>query len=132
MGLIHSPASPDASHDQLIQEAQKALTSWENILTATGGALALEKSHWCLVEAVWKAGRWSHATSQERPGELTLQNGQFTVQRCEATEDNEALGIRTRPDGQMQAEKAYLKKRVKTWCEAPHIQKSKALKLGTA
>ena len=99
--LTHSPSSPETTHDQLTQEAQQALALWENLLTATGGALAPEKSCWCLVEVTWKDGKWTHATATDRPGALTLQNGQAQVHQCEVTQDNEALGTQTQPDGVM-------------------------------
>jgi hypothetical protein len=50
--LIHAPRSPDTPTNQILQEAQEALTLWEGLFTAMGGALAPEKSYWYLVEVI--------------------------------------------------------------------------------
>ena len=42
---------------------------------------------------------------------------------CIALQDNEALGVQTRPDGHTKAQKAHLKQQVDAWCEALRTQK---------
>jgi len=37
---------------------QSALSTWEGIVQATGGALAPDKSWWYLVDFVWVNGTW--------------------------------------------------------------------------
>lgn len=115
--LIHANNNPDITTAQVIQEAQAALTLWEGLLHATGGALAPEKSYWYLVEIVWKNSRWTYQTIEGQPGELFLQNGTHRVKRCEVHTANEALGIQARPDSNMQDEKEYLIQRVAKWCD---------------
>jgi len=55
----------------LIDEAQLELSTWEGLLSATGGALALEKSYWYLVE-VGPDGKYISKAKQ--PGSLFLCN----------------------------------------------------------
>ena len=47
--LIHVNNDPDVTTDQLLVEAQEALTTWEGLLRATGGALEPSKSYCCLL-----------------------------------------------------------------------------------
>ena len=121
--LIHSSADPTVSANQLLQESQEALTLWEELLSATGGALAPEKSYWYLVEVIYKNGAWTYATKEDRPGELYLQQGLHRVTRHEVTTSNEALGIQTRPDGKMDDQLHHLQEKVQFWCEAIRTKK---------
>jgi len=41
--LIHAETAHDASTEDLLISAQDALTTWEGLITSTGGALAPEK-----------------------------------------------------------------------------------------
>jgi hypothetical protein len=101
--LIHSTSDPTVEIETLLAEAQQALTLWEELLGATGGALAPEKSYWYLIDVVYKNGNWTYATQEDVPGDLFLQEGAFRVRRQEVSQPNEALGIMTRPDGNMES-----------------------------
>jgi len=109
--------APGVTSADLIDEAQLELSTWEGLLSATGGALAPEKSYWYLVE-VGPDGKYISKAKQ--PGSLFLfNNGQpATIERLEVTEARETLGIWSRPDGLMIDELNALK--------------SKALKLADA
>ena len=115
--IIHACENPSATTDDMLAEAQQALTLWEELLHTTGGALAPEKSYWYLLEVMYQNGRWKYASQEDRPGQLFLNNGEHCVRRHEPNESNEALGIQTRPDGSMQDEKDYLVRKVTRWCE---------------
>ena len=44
--LVHATTDPSKSTQTLVEEAQQALHLWEDLIRATGGALAPEKSYW--------------------------------------------------------------------------------------
>jgi hypothetical protein len=102
--IFHVSKDPNATTAELIAEAQEALTLWEGLIRATGGDLAPEKSYWYLLEVVRKNGKWGYQRIQDTPGDLYLQNGAYKVKRHELTQAEEALGIQTRPDGNMKDE----------------------------
>ena len=121
--IIHASNDRTKPLDVLLQEAQDALSTWEELLSSTGGALAPEKSYWYLVDVVPKNGEWQYATIEETPGNLFLNYGQHQVRRQEVSQANEALGIQIRPDCCMQDQKTYLLTRVKKWCDAIRTKK---------
>ena len=56
--LVHATTDPSKSTQTLVEEAQQALHLWEDLIRATGGALAPEKSYWYLLEVCNKNGQW--------------------------------------------------------------------------
>ena len=116
--LIHAADDPDVSTATLIQEAQEGLNLWSNLLHATGGHLAPEKSYWYLVQVVRKYGTWQYATAADEPGNLHLQEGTYCIKRQEPHQANEALGIQVRPDGSMEDEVKYLGGKALAWADS--------------
>ena len=45
--LVHSDNDPEVSTEQLIQQAQEGLTTWEGLVRSTGGRLHPDKGYWC-------------------------------------------------------------------------------------
>jgi len=90
--LILNNNNPSVTSGNLIDEAQVELSRWEGLISATGGALAPEKSYWYLVE-VGPDGKY--VTKAKQLGSLVLHNkGQpETIERLEVTEAPETLGI---------------------------------------
>ena len=121
--LIHANNDREVPTERLIDEAQSALTLWENLLSCTGGALAPEKSYWYLVNVIPKDGKWTYATAEDNPGQLRLNNGTHVVRRQEVDQSNEALGIQIRPDRSMENQKQYLIDKVQYWCDAIRTKK---------
>jgi hypothetical protein len=113
--IIHVNNDRTVPTQELIHDAQRAL--WEDLLTATGGALAPNKSYWYLVEVIWKDHQWQYATQDDRPGNLFLRDG-TVVWRCEPNEANEALGMMARPDGCMDSQYTHLHNSFNNWCDA--------------
>ena len=119
--LIHS--NPNVSTDQLIQETQEALSTWEGLIGATGGQLHPEKGYWYLVEVIRKDGKWNYARKSERPGDLYIREGTVLVERLEAYQAKEALGVMIRPDGKMTDELKMLAQKIQRWCDALRTRK---------
>lgn len=66
--LIHANNDPEVDSKILIQQAQKGLFFWEDLIQVTGGDLAPQKSYWYLIEVVRKNGRWTYASEKDVPG----------------------------------------------------------------
>jgi hypothetical protein len=115
--LIHANNDRMVSTQQLLDQAQEALTLWEGMLHATGGALAPEKSYWYLVEVIRSKGKWTYVRESQQPFDLYLQNGTFQNKRLEAYQARQSLGIMTRPDGKMFDEIKKLKQAAALWCD---------------
>jgi hypothetical protein len=115
--LINAPHNLDVNTNQRLQETQEALTLWEGLLTATGGALAPEKSYWYLVEVIWDKGKWSFAKARHQPFQMYLQQGNTLNKRLEVYEAKKALGIMMQPDGKMTDEVTLLTQKVQEWCD---------------
>jgi len=115
--LILNNDDPGVASEDLIAEAQSELSTWEGLISATGGALAPQKSYWYLVE-VGPDGKYISKAKQ--PGSLILHNkGQpATIERLEVTEARETLGIWSRPDGLMIDEVKALKSKALKWADA--------------
>jgi len=108
---------PGVTSEALTDEAQLELTMWEGLISAAGGALAPEKSHWHLVE-VGPDGKC--ASEAEQPGSLFLHNTgrPETIEHLEVTEARETLGIWSRPDGLMMDKANALKSKTLKWADA--------------
>jgi len=116
------------NYPNLIDEAQLELSTWEGLISATGSALAPEKSYWHLVE-VGPDGKYISASKQ--PGSLFLNNkGQpKTIEHLEVTKARKTLGIWSRPDGLMTDEVNALKSKALKWVDAvqtKHINPTEA------
>ena len=115
--LILNSSDPTATAEDLICDAQLALSTWEGLISATGGALAPEKSYWYLVD-VGPDGKYLPKSKQ--PGDLFLRNQgrPEVIDRLEVTEARETLGIWSRPDGLMKDEVEALKQKALKWADA--------------
>jgi hypothetical protein len=115
--LIHANHDRRKPTQQLLEEAQEALSVWEGLLHATGGTLAPEKSYWYLVEVTRAQGKWTYVRERQHPGDLFLNNGSIKNTRLEVYQARQSLGIMTRPDGKMMDELKKLQKATYQWCD---------------
>ena len=119
--LIHS-IDPDLSTEQLIQESQRVLRTWEELLHTSGGALAPEKSYWHLVEVIRSGNQWKYRQPTDSDGQIFLQStdddGQpIPSQRLASSVSKEALGIFANPEGTMDAQVTEMKRKVQLFCD---------------
>ena len=101
----------------LIDEAKVMVLRWHDLLHATGGDLAPEKSYWYLVELHWKNGRWQYKTMDDAPGDLWLPSSPAPIEHREVSTPAKALGIMSCPEGQMEDEVCHLQLKVVQWTE---------------
>jgi hypothetical protein len=104
----------------IAKEAQEALTAWEGGIRATGGAIVPEKSHWYLIDFVWKNGNWKYATIEETPASISVRDCHGAIKQLERlpiAEARRTLGVRLAPDGNNQAEFENLCEKAKSWAD---------------
>ena len=120
--LVHSLQSNRATGAQVMAQLQSILSTWEGTLRATGGALALEKSYWYLVDWEWKNKQWQYKSKADIPGSLHLNHGTTgepqVIERLDPHEAREVLGVMVRPDGSEKDEMDLLMKKTEKWCDA--------------
>lgn len=89
---------------EVIEKLGKLSQKWKRLLYATGGALCLAKSFWCLLSWRWnKSGTARPSTIALAPGTLLLTSGNdpnpVEIPRIESTYSFRTLGIRISPAG---------------------------------
>ena len=105
---------------EVASRMQESLTAWEGGLRATGGAIVPEKSHWYLIDFVWKDGTWRYATLAETNLGLTVKDcygHSKTIERLDVSDARRTLGVRLAPDGNNDAEVQFLTERAKDWAD---------------
>ena len=98
---------------------QDSLTAWEGGLRATGGAIVPEKSHWYLIDFVWKDGYWKYASLEETNIGLQVdsEGNAKVIEKLAASDSRRTLGVRLAPDGNNEAEVKFLQERAKNWAD---------------
>jgi hypothetical protein len=101
--LVHT-AEYDATGEDIYEEMQDVLDTWEGGLKDTGGDLIPNKSYKYLIDLkCGPNGKYSCWKIKEVPGELTLpipdEYEQVTFKRLEVIEARKALGSRSCHDG---------------------------------
>jgi hypothetical protein len=95
--LFASLDRSDATGSDVAAALQKSLDLWEGGIRATGGAIELDKSFWYLIDFVWHQGKWTYATIDDCPAELTvldLKGVRKVLQRLPVSHAERTLGIR--------------------------------------
>jgi hypothetical protein len=107
-----------ADRHGVVRDIQQALTAWEGGISATGGALVPEKSHWYLVDFQWQNGKATYKSIQECPADIRVKDtsGQVHVlRRLEPGQAERTLGVRVAPDGNMKEQYLFLLHTAQTW-----------------
>lgn len=112
----------------LIPEMQAAIDH----LHALGGALVPSKSHWYLINFIWKNGTWKYQSLVNSPGDLSMLDhtgSRVSLERIEVTEARKSLGLMMAGDGNWNAEVAFLQKASVEWrvnLQASHLSQANA------
>ena len=118
--LCCSSLDETATPTKVAEDLQKALDIWEGTLHATGGAIGPPKTKWWAISFAWDAGDWSYATIEDSPATLSVRDPhgvQTQLERLPAHQAIRMLGVRLAPDGNNDAEVAYLRSKAKDWAE---------------
>ena len=118
--LIETARSTLETVQDVAARMQESLTAWEGGLRATGGAIVPEKSHWYLIDFVWKDGFWRYASLEETNCGLKVRDcdgNSKTIERLAVSEARRTLGVRLAPDGNNDEEAKFLRERAKDWAD---------------
>ena len=119
--LIQTSKDGTETGAEILEQMQEGVNMWEGIIDATGGALAVEKSRWWLIDFIWDdRGNYRYATIDDTPGQLTVRDWDGIVkpiQRMEPTEAYETLGLWMAPDGNLDEQFDRLLTMVKQWSD---------------
>ena len=118
--LVETAKSMVATFLEVATQLQNSLSAWEGGLRATDGAIVPEKSHWYLIDFVWKDGCWEYASVEETPAGIQVRDCNGTVkllERLPVFEARRTLGIRLAPDGNNDAEVKFLRERTLEWAD---------------
>mmetsp|Transcript_22670 Transcript_22670/g.32458 ORF Transcript_22670/g.32458 Transcript_22670/m.32458 type:complete len:1353 (-) Transcript_22670:2923-6981(-) len=95
----------DRQTQQVVRDINLLAQHYERLLTATGGALNIQKCHWQLLTWIWTDGSARLATIEESPGEIKLTSGynqeEEEVPRKEYNTGYRTLGIYISANGEM-------------------------------
>jgi hypothetical protein len=69
--VVTSP-NPKATYKEVAELMQGSADTWEGGIRATGGAIGPEKSHFYLLEFIWRNGTFYYATPTEAPATITI------------------------------------------------------------
>jgi Reverse transcriptase (RNA-dependent DNA polymerase) len=116
--LCQMALTEEMTAEEVAMAMQVGMEAWEGAMRATGAAVVPAKSHWYLIDFKWKDGRWSYATTLDRPNSLTVKDHlgvRSEIQRLEPSQAERTLGVRLAPDGNNETEKEYLYSVANEW-----------------
>jgi hypothetical protein len=96
------------------------MDAWEDALRGTVGTIVPDKSHWYLIDFMWKNDKPTYKTNAQLAGELTVLDDQgirIQLEGLEPTDGRRTLGVRAAPNGNLQAELDYLCGAEKEWAD---------------
>ena len=108
--LIHVAINAFTTAEDILDDAQRMLNTWEGLLEATGGALRPEKCFWYMIDFYYTQGKWKYKKQSQMPGILTVSNG-VEIKRYDLSEAQETLGVFAAVDGNWEEQKKQLIKK---------------------
>jgi len=63
---------PSNQAEPVVDTMQKAVTHWEGLLQATGGALVPEKCFWYLIDFEFNNGKWTYKQCNQVPDSILI------------------------------------------------------------
>jgi hypothetical protein len=107
--------------DQLVDEMQDVVDTWEGGLRALGGALVPSKSYWYLIHFKFLNNKWKYEIIYNTPGELTIWNvsglDRVTLNRLEVSKACKTLGVFIAMDGNQRTQTAELLLKTQQWAD---------------
>ena len=102
---IQTSRYPGETAISIAEQMQLAVDEWEGGIWASGGALDSDKSHWYLIDFLWKNGKWRLARENDTLAELRIRDSitghKVVIDRLEVNEARTTLGVNQCPSGSM-------------------------------
>jgi hypothetical protein len=92
--ICQTSRSASESASSVVAHMQAAMDCWEGGIRATGGAIVPAKSHWYLLDFVWRNGSWLYASHADSPGTIHVQDTdgrRHTLERLAPSEARRTL-----------------------------------------
>jgi hypothetical protein len=130
--VVTSP-SPTATYKEIAELLQKSADTWEGGIRATGGAIGPEKSHYYLLEFIWKNEIFHYASTTEAPASVSVldkDGNRKTLERVEPHRAQKTLGVYLAPDGNDEDQFNALLEKSQAWADqvrAGHLPRRLAL-----
>lgn len=105
--LIVTAKHRNDTAENVAARSQAAVYQWAGGLNATGGALRPDKCSWCLIDFVWRNGKWQYRSNDCLAGSLMIPgpDGAMTeIKRLEPSEPIKVVGVVQAADGSMQGQ----------------------------
>ena len=121
--IIHAASDPYTLSSDVLDQAQNALTTWEGILRATGGAIGVDdsnKAFWYFLDFKFSNDIWKYKKVDDLPGELHARNFDdriYPLARLDPSLARETLGIFLAMDGNQRAQTEHLKTKARIYAE---------------
>jgi hypothetical protein len=119
--ISHSGPSNDTPGETILALMQVVIDHWEGALRTSGGAIAHDKSYWHLIDFRWTGRQWVYRKASDIPGTLTVTGPDgfpVDIERLEASQSKEMLGLMGRPDGNGSDEAGHLLSKTTTWADS--------------
>ena len=94
--IINATPSVNTTCEELLQQQQRVVDTWEGTLRTTGGALRPDKSYWYMIDYQHTGIRWLYRSINQIPGGITVKVADSSRQpllRLEPNQTKETLGI---------------------------------------
>ena len=117
--------------DEAVTKLQKSAQIWNELVTLTGGSLALHKTHWQILAWKFIKGEATLVTATDKVIVIEDSHGAISViDYMRPVEPNEGLGFRCCPDGNMKHTFTHIKTMVQDLCRkvaAAHLTKKNSM-----
>jgi exonuclease III len=120
--VIHLNMNRQEDEFEALHGLQQSVTSWGNLLIATGGSLKPSKCFYHLISYSWKPdGTWVYDDNEERedlPLEIPLPDSTSApIEHCGVHEAHKTLGVMTCPSGDHTAAITAMKEKAQGWID---------------
>jgi hypothetical protein len=120
--VIHLDMTRVEDEYEVLNGLQRSVTSWGNLLIATGGSLKPSKCFYHIISFSWKAdGTWVYDKNEDKEDlqlYIPLPNNEMApIQHCGVDEAHKTLGMMTCPSGAQESVITHMKERAQGWID---------------
>jgi hypothetical protein len=122
---------PNETGKEVLSHAQENVNHWNGAIRATGGALDPNKTHWYLIDFLWRQGVWKYA-GIDANNQLTMLDSdgkKVQLQQLPVSKGMRTLGVILAPDGNNEDQVQALLEKAEQWAElisTGHLERAEA------